>query len=164
MDGTDLHRSLQHCDFRDFAGAELGYSWLSAPPYHLVDASILVQRWGDDPIREHIPHVLLGDGEPKLIRTSVDDVVSARMRLRHAQTEGRPDPQLHHRLVPKLREFSSRFPAFEVVEARLRARYVPMGIKQSDCGLEEVNSGGSVGRSGGTLWREVIAPAFAIEL
>ena len=41
-----LWRGLATVDDLDFPDAALGHSWVIAPPYHVVDASLMVQRWG----------------------------------------------------------------------------------------------------------------------
>ena len=158
-----LWRGLATVDDLDFPGAALGHSWVVAPPYHVADASLLLQRWGSDPIREYIPSAFLIEGDYNPVTPDMSDVVSARVRARHAERQGRPDPELHHRLEPRLREFGRSFPALDAMRDDLRLRYVPVAIRQTDVPLELINTEGRVGRPAIEVWREVIAPAFGVE-
>ena len=160
VDSLKIVRHLHIVDEKDFPDAALGHSWIAAPPYLIVDASMAEQHWGRDAIKAHIPPVILADGVARTIRPTVDDVVSDRVQNHFAARERRHDTQLHHRLEPRLKSFGSDFPAHEVAEGELRLRYVPVAIRMSDCPLEEINAGGSIGRPALEIWQEVVAPAF----
>ena len=157
-----IWRGLATVDHRDFPNAVLGHAWVSAPPYVVVDATVLLQRWGDDPIVKYLPPVLVSEN-PRRTSPSVDDVVSASKREEYFRAEGRADGQLHFRLEPNLVRFGTLFPASEIQAVNLKARYVPTAISMTDVPLEQINVEGKVGRSGAAIWKDVIAPAFDVK-
>ncbi len=157
-----LWRGFATCDDVDFEGGVQGHSWVVAPPYGIVDASLILQRLAGDPIQRFVPATLLCDTELKIVTPDVTDVVSARRREQFARQDGRFDSQLHHRLEPRLRKFGQSFPAVELTKGELRLRYVPIAIRQTDVPLEQINSEGRVGRPAINIWRETIAPAFGV--
>jgi hypothetical protein len=154
----DLWRGQSMCDFPDFPGAELGHAWVVAPPFVVVDPTVRLQNPAGDPMNAFIPPIVAVEDAP-LIRPTVDDVVSAELRAQYARQESRADSQLHHRLVPQLREFSREFPSREVRHGDLTMRYVPSGVRVSDVPLEEINGAGDK-LSGDEVWNEHVAPAF----
>lgn len=104
------------------------------------------------------PPVVTVEDAP-LIRPTVDDVVSAQLRAQISHHEGRVDSQLHHRLVPQLRDFSREFPSREVRYGDLTLRYVPAAVRISDVKLEEINGGGDK-LTGAEVWNDHVMPAF----
>lgn len=155
----DFWRGQSMCDIPDFPGAELGHAWVVAPPFIIVDSTIRLQNPTGDPMNAFIPPIVTVEDAP-LIRPTVDDVVSAELRADYARREGRVDSQLHHRLVPQLREFSREFPSREVRHGDLTLRYVPSGVRVSDVPLEEINGAGDR-LSGDEVWNDHVAPAFS---
>jgi hypothetical protein len=151
------------CDDVDFEDGMPGHSWVVAPPYSIVDASLMLQRLDGDPMQPLVPASLLCDTNFKLVRPDITDVVADRVREYYAARERRYDPQLHYRLEPRLRQFGQTFPAMEVAVGELQLRYVPTAIRLTDVSLDLINSEGKVGRPGIDIWRETIAPAFGIE-
>ena len=152
-----LWRGLHSIDYADFPGAALGHAWVCAPPYFIVDASVALQKWGTDPIRNHIPLYIL-DHIGVRTKPTVTDVVSATIRAQFALTEGREDQNLHYRLESRLRDFGRCFPAVKISAGSLSAKYIPAAITQSDVDLDKINEGGSIGRTGDELWRDVVKP------
>jgi hypothetical protein len=157
-----IRRSLHTIDVRDHPDAVLGHAWVCAPPFFVVDASLALQHWTGTAMAGHVPAVVLADESAPVIRPTVEDCASIRVRERHAAMEGCHDPRLHLRLDPRLATFGGRFPAREVALGTLRVRYVPVAIKQPDVELERVNGSGRKGRSGATIWADEIAPAFGM--
>lgn len=155
-----LWRGLQVIDDPDFPNAALGHAWVVAPPYKIVDASIALQRWAGDLMAEYVPPYVLVENDARIVRPEVTDIVSMPVQAKYAASEGRVDPDLHHRLQPGLKLFGRYFPALETITATLRLRYVPVAVSVSDVPLEEINSEGSSGRSGAAIWTEVVAPLF----
>ena len=132
---------------RTFPGAALGHAWVCAPPYFIVDASVALQKWGTDPIRNHIPLYILDDIGVRT-KPTVTDVVSAPIRAQFALAGGREDQNLHYRLESRLRDFGRCFPAVKITSGSLSAKYIPAAITQSDVDLDKINEGGSIGRTG----------------
>jgi hypothetical protein len=158
-----LWRGFATCDDVDFDGGTPGHFWVVAPPYSIVDASLILQRLEDDPIQPVVPATLWCDTDFKIVTPDITDVVAASVRDKYAAREGRYDPQLHYRLQPRLRQFGEAFPALEVTKGELQLRYVPIAIRLTDVPLELINSEGKVGRPAIDTWRETIAPAFGIK-
>jgi hypothetical protein len=158
----DLWRGLHIFDDPDFPGAELGHVWVVAPPYRIIDTSISLQSWTGDSMRDFVPRYLLVEAGAVTVNPTADSVVSAKVRARYAREEGRADPQLQHRLYPRLRHFGRDFPALETTVGELRIRYVPVAIRQTDVPLELINSEGTAGRPAIDIWRDEVAPAFGL--
>ncbi len=157
-----LWRGFATCDDIDFEGGLAGHTWVVAPPYRIVDPSLILQHFDGDPIQPFVPATLLCSTDFKAVTPDVSDVVAARVRKRHALREGRFDPRLHHRLEPRLRQFGQMFPTREVANGELLLRYVPIAVRLTDVPLELINTEGKVGRPAIDIWREVIAPAFGV--
>ena len=155
----NIRRGLHIVDHRDFPDAALGHAWVCAPPFHVVDTTAALQRWGTDPIRDYIPQVILDD-VGRRARAKVDDVVSASMRQEIAMCEGYSDPDLHHRIQPNLRDFGRNFPATQATIGSLEIKYIPIAIRQENVALEEINTAGGIGRTGRQLWEDVVKPEF----
>ncbi len=155
----NLWRGQCMCDTPDFAGAELGHAWVVAPPFEIVDPTIRLQNPPGDAMNTYTPSIVAVENT-SLTRPTIDDVVGAELRASYAQREGRIDMQLHHRLVPQLKEFSRNFPSREVRIEELKLRYVPAGVRISDVVLEEINGAGDR-LTGAQVWNDYIAPAFS---
>lgn len=155
----ELWRGQSMCDLPDFPGAELGHAWVVAPPFVIVDGTVRLQNPAGDPMNAFIPPIVAVE-DASLIKPTVDDVVSAQLRSRIAQDEGRLDSQLHHRLVPHLKDFSREFPSREVRFGNLALRYVPAGVLISDVELEDINGAGEK-LTGAEVWNDHVAPAFS---
>lgn len=159
----DLRRCLHTIDRKDFPDAVLGHAWVCAPPFFVVDASLALQHWSGTPMADFVPPAVVADGAAApVVRPTVKDCVSVEVRTWHAEREGRLDDRLHHRLEPRLAGFGGRFPAREVQLNRLQVRYVPIAIRQTVEQLELVNAGSGKGRSGLSIWNDVVAPAFEL--
>ncbi|MBS0503643.1 hypothetical protein ACQKJZ_01510 [Sphingomonas sp. NPDC019816] len=156
---ADLWRGQSMCDLSDFPGAELGHAWVVAPPFMIVDGTVRLQNPAGDPMNRYTPAIVAVE-HTTMVKPTVDDVVSAQLRARIARDEGREDPQLHHRLVPNLKDFSRNFPSSEIRYGELVLRYVPAGVRISDVGLEQINGAGEKLR-GDEVWNDHVAPAFA---
>lgn len=154
----DLRRAQCICDYQDFANAEVGHAWVVAPPFLIVDSTAHLQNPSDDPINDFIPSTIAVEDARKF-SAKVDDIVSDRVRARHAQQEGRWDSKLHERLLPGLREFNRSFPSHEVRYDNLTLRYVPVGVAISDVPLDQINTVGE-GPSGEDVWNEHVVPAL----
>lgn len=157
-----IRRSLHTIDVRTHSDAVLGHAWVCAPPFFVVDASLALQHWNGTAMADYVPAVVLADETAPVIRPTVEDCVSVKIRDHVAAVEGGRDPRLHFRLEPRLATFGGRFPAREVGLGPLRVSYVPIAIKQPDVELERVNGSGRKGRSGATIWADEIAPAFGM--
>jgi len=155
----DLWRGQSMCDLSDFPGAELGHAWVVAPPFMIVDGTIRLQNPPGDPMNAFTPPIVAAE-HVTMVKPTVGDVVSAQLRAQIARDEGGEDAQLHHRLVPQLREFGRDFPSSEVRYDGLVLRYIPGGVRISDVGLEEINGAGEKLR-GEEVWNDHVAPAFA---
>lgn len=148
-------------DFQDFQDAVLGHAWVVVPPYGVVDATVCLQYWGDDPITQLLPE-FVAEETMRRIAPDVSDVVSWRMRNSISQMDEFLDPQLHLRLEPDLLKFGMDFPAVQISDGPLNMRYVPMTIYISDGPLETINAEGFIGRNGGQIWDQVVGPAFEV--
>lgn len=151
--GQDIWRGLATVDFPAFEGAELGHAWITAPPFMIVDPTVELQNEPGDPINPFVPRFIAVE-EATIARPDLTDIVSAEMRQAYFLREGRIDPNLHHRLEPRMREFGRNFPALETRHNALLLRYVPLGVRMSDTPLEEINSEGT-GLAGIEVWGEV---------
>ncbi|MEM8575568.1 MAG: hypothetical protein AAGF48_13135 [Pseudomonadota bacterium] len=150
---------LHTVDRQDFPGAKLGHTWVCAPPFVVVDASIKRQRWSGDSIEPYIPSSILDDVGRKTKPTSVD-VISAEIRSELLLRRGSLPPSVIHEFEPNLRAFGKTFPATEIIVDQLTARYVPTASGLSDGAFEDINTNGTHGRDGREIWHDVIAPAF----
>jgi hypothetical protein len=159
--GKDIWRGLHTVDRRDFPGAKLGHTWVCAPPFVVLDASIKRQRWTGDIIEPYIPFIILDEVGRKTKPTPID-VVSAEIRAQLMARSGSLPANIIYELEPNLRAFGETFPATEIVVDQLTARYVPTAAALSDGTFEDINTGGSHGRVGGDIWDNVIAPAFGL--
>jgi hypothetical protein len=148
-------------DFQDFQDAVLGHAWVVIPPYGVVDATVCLQQWGDDPITQFLPE-FVAEETVRCIAPDVSDVVSWRMRNSMSQMDEFLDPQLHLRLEPDLLKFGMDFPAVQIADGPLNMRYVPVEIFMSEGPLETINEGGVIGRTGGQIWDQVVGPEFDI--
>ncbi|MGA9657696.1 MAG: hypothetical protein WBQ60_01150 [Asticcacaulis sp.] len=157
----DLACGFYRHDFQDFEDAVLGHAWIVIPPYGLVDATVAVQQWGDDPIADYLPDYLAEEITPPIV-PDVSDVVSWRMRDSMSQMDEFLDPRLHLRLEPGLPIFAESFPAVSLRYGELDMRYVPISISLPEGPLEEVNADADIGRTGGQIWDQVVGPAFAV--
>ncbi|WP_209427605.1 hypothetical protein [Pararhodobacter sp. SW119] len=155
----DLWRGQCMCDTSDFAGAELGHAWVVAPPFEILDPTIRLQNPPGDAMNRFTPPIVVVEGA-SLIRPTIDDVIGAELRELYAQSEGRTDEQLHHRLIPHLKEFGRNFPSREVKIEELTLRYVPAGVRISDVVLEEINGAGDQ-LTGAQVWNDYVAPTFS---
>lgn len=140
-------------------GAEIGHSWVVAPPFVIVDPTVRLQNPPGDAINAYIPPIVAVEDAP-LIKPTVDDIVSAELREHFARREGREDSQLHHRAVPHLRAFGREFPSRQVTIGDLQLRYVPVAVRISDVPLEMINGAAETLR-GAEVWNDHVAPAFA---
>ena len=157
--GKKIWRGLHTVDRPDFPGARLGHTWVCAPPFIVVDASIKRQRWSGDAIYPYIPSIIL-DNHGRKTEPKPEDVISAEIRGKIMMTRGAVPEGVIHQLEPNLKSFSETFPATEIVVDELTARYVPTAANLSDGTLEEINGGGVKGRIGREIWLDVIAPGF----
>lgn len=156
-----IWRGLHTVDRQDFPGAKLGHTWVCAPPFVVVDASIKRQRWSGDSIEPYIPSSILDDVGRKTKPTSVD-VISAEIRFELLIQRGSLPSSVIHEFEPNLRAFGKTFPATEIIVDQLTARYVPTAAGLSDGVFEDINTSGSHGRDGREIWHDVIAPAFGL--
>jgi hypothetical protein len=159
VEHEELWRGQSMCDIPDFPGAELGHAWVVAPPFVIVDGTIRLQNPTGDPMNAYTPPIVAVENAP-LIRPTVDDVVSAQLRAQILHDEGRVDNQLHHRLVPQLKDFSREFPSREIRFDDLTLRYVPAAVRISDVGLEDINGAGDK-LTGAEVWNDHVMPAFS---
>mgnify|MGYP000023534362 FL=1 len=155
----DIWRGLHTVDRADFPGARLGHTWVCAPPFVVVDASIKRQRWAGDDIYPYVPSIILDDWG-RMTKPTPKDVISAEIRAEMMVARGAIPNGVIYQLEPNLKKFSETFPATEIVIDRLTARYIPTAANLSDGTLEEINSAGEIGRVGREIWSDVIAPAF----
>jgi hypothetical protein len=162
VNGGRIRRMFHSVDEPDFPGAALGHSWIIAPPYRIVDATISLQHWSGDEMGRFVPPFVLASEEAKKIRPVVKDVVSNKLRTEGAMM-GWSDSDLHYRLLPRLRDFGVTFPASEISQGRLTLRYVPVAIKQTDVPLEFINTKGGRGRPAIDFWHEKVVPEFSLE-
>ena len=146
-------------DFQDFQDAVLGHAWVVVPPYGVVDATVVLQQWGYDPITKYLPEYIAAE-DVRLIVPKVLDVLSWRYREYFSQLDGEFDDHLHLRLEPELLTFGTIFPAVEIDFDLLKVRYVAMQTFLSEGPLESINAGGVIGRNGGQIWDAEVAPAF----
>lgn len=154
---AEIWRGLHSIDHQDFPGAELGHSWVCAPPFMIVDASIRMQNWANQPIKAFLPSAVCAENT-QVVRPMVNDVVAARVREEYGMAEGRLDPNLHYRLEDGLRTFGSDFPARASTIGELIIRYTPLAIRLTDVPLFEVNGADGPGRDGREIWEQVIIP------
>jgi hypothetical protein len=160
VDDGRIRRVIHYFDEPDFPGAVLGHAWVIAPPYKIVDATIALQHWKGDDMRHYVPPYVLAIDEAKKIRPRVNDLVSKKIRQQTA-ANGWLDSDLHYRLAPHLKNFGIRFPAYEIVEKSLRLHYVPVGVRQTDVPLEQINVESAIGRPAIEFWREKVVPEFS---
>ncbi len=158
----NLWRGQAMRDVPDFHGAELGHAWVVAPPFVIVDGTIRLQNPVGDPMNAFIPPTVAVEDAP-LIKPTLDDVVSAELQALYQKREGQLDSRLHHRLEPKLNAFGRTFPSREVRFGDLALRYVPVAVRISDVGLEEINAAGEKLR-GDDVWNNHVAPAFTADV
>jgi hypothetical protein len=150
-------------DFEDFSGVVLGHAWLAAPPYEVIDPTVALQNWGNDPVVAFLPPYVAAD-KVHVFQPEVLDTLSLRMRDHYAATEGQLDDDLHWRLEPHLRDFLQIVPATSVDYGPLQIRYVPSRINLSPEPLELMSTDGGSGRTGRQIWEADIMPAFGLEL
>ena len=146
-------------DFQDFQDAVLGHAWVVVPPYGVVDATVVLQQWGRDPITKYLPEFVAAENIRPIV-PKVLDVLSWRYREYFSQLDGEFDDHLHLRLEPELLTFGTIFPAVEIDYGLLKVRYVAMQTFLSEGPLESINAGGVIGRNGGQIWETDVAPAF----
>jgi hypothetical protein len=164
VDNGRIRRMLHSVDKRDFEGAALGHAWVIAPPYVVADAVISLQHWKNDEMEKYIPnYVLATSAETRVIRPTVGDVVSNEIRAINLQSGGYKDSELHYHLEPRLRSFGLNFPAHEIQIGKLRLRYVPVAIRQTDVPLEDINTQSGRGRPAIEFWNEKIIPEFGLK-
>jgi hypothetical protein len=159
--GKNIWRGLHTVGRPDFPGARLGHTWVCAPPFIVVDASIKRQRWSGDAIYPYVPSIIL-DNHGRKTKPTPQDVISAEVRSEMMMTRGTIPDRMIYQLEPNLKTFSETFPATEIVVDELTARYIPTAAHLSDGTLEEINGGGDKGRIGREIWNEIIAPAFNV--
>ena len=157
----NIWRGLHTVDRADFPGARLGHTWVCAPPFVVVDASIKRQRWSGDVIYPYVPSIIL-DREGRKTKPTPQDVISAEIRAEMMAVQGSIPNSAIYQFEPNLKTFGEVFPATEIVVDQLTARYVPTAANLSDGTLEEINGGGASGRVGHEIWNDVIAPAFGL--
>lgn len=160
--GKNIWRGLHTVDHPDFPGARLGHTWVCAPPFIVVDASIKRQRWSGDAIYPYVPSVIL-DSHGRKTKPTPQDVISAEIRAEMMMARGAIPDGVIYQLEPNLKSFSKTFPATEIKVDELTARYIPTAANLSDGTLEEINGGGTKGRIGREIWNDVIAPAFDLK-
>lgn len=161
--GEGIWRGLHTVDRPDFPNARLGHTWVCAPPFVVVDASIKRQRWSGDAIYPFIPSVILDSAGHKTKPTPVD-VISTEIRAEMMAARGTISRNVIYQLEPNLQAFGETFPATEIVVDRLTARYVPTAASLSDGTFEDINGGGELGRVGREIWNDVIVPAFELDV
>ncbi|WP_299933016.1 hypothetical protein [uncultured Pelagimonas sp.] len=160
--GKNIWRGLHTVDRPDFPGARLGHTWVCAPPFIVVDASIKRQRWSGDAIYPYVPSIIL-DNHGQKTKPTPKDVISSEIRGEMMMVHGTiPDGVIYQR-EPNLKKFSETFPATEVMVDELTARYIPTAASLADGTLEEINGGGDKGRIGREIWNDVIMPAFNVK-
>jgi hypothetical protein len=152
----DLCCGFYRHDFQDFQDAVLGHAWVVIPPYGVVDATVALQQWGYDPIKQFLPPFVAAENTRRIL-PHVSDVVSWRLRSHYDFTDGYLDEALHLRLEPDLLKFGMDFPAVQIEDGPLNMRYVPLHIYMSDGPLETINENGEMGRSGKQIWDQVVA-------
>jgi hypothetical protein len=152
-----LRRDQCICDTADFPDREPGHAWVVVPPFVIVDPTIRLQNPDGDAMNEFLPPIIATDNSPP-IKPGINDIVSVELRREYARADGRVDKQLHHRLVPTLKEFNQDFPGRQVRTGELDMRYVPVHVLLSAHAIEEMNNAGQ-GMTGAQVWTYV-AQAF----
>lgn len=161
--GKNFWRGLHTVDRADFPGARLGHTWVCAPPFIVVDASVKRQRWSGDEIYPYVPSIIL-DNHGRKTKPTPQDVISTEIRGEMIMAWGTIPNGVIYELEPDLKKFSETFPATEILVDKLTARYIPTAAILSDGTLEEINGGSDKGRIGREIWNNVIAPAFNVDL
>lgn len=139
-------------DENEGSGFDTGHMWVIAPPYDVIDVTLHYQRWRGDDFQRRIPEIVLGDGLAS-IKARPQDVIAPELR---AQMPRNPD--LHFKVFPDQKRILEKFPAKQFVSGSTDIRYVPAGISFPDAPLEGVNSEGSAGVPGITIWTDDIVP------
>jgi hypothetical protein len=123
----------------------------------VIDATIGLQSWAGDDMEPYAPEiVMLEEKDAQTVVPDVTDMVSAKIRAKHARRAGgHQDPNLHHALRPDYQGYFDRFPASETHVGPLRLRYVPVAVRQTDVPLEQINEYGAKGRTGEQIWKEI---------
>jgi hypothetical protein len=145
-------RAFQTVDHRDFPGAVCGHAWVFAPPFHVVDVTIALQRW-DDEARPFVPAKVLTTFTSR-VQVEIEDVVAARLR---PQLRGSPlwgKRELVYEAEPELREMEGYVPAMDLRVGEAQLRYVPVATRLPDTDLEAMNTmSGCTGPTGAEVWR-----------
>lgn len=105
-------------DLKDFPGAMTGHMWIVAPPFHVVDLSIRLQRWQSREA-EHLPDAVL------------DDVASVRSPVPHlfGSDRIRPRPRRIEDMGASYEQLWSVCPTRVVQIPSAKITYQPDGIQ-----------------------------------
>ena len=116
--------------------AKTGHTWVFAPPFKVVDITLLMQGWNPRE-SEHIPAAIMAEQwEPA--QADIDDLMETELvDLIHRKTRRAPSMA---NLSPKLRQTMKKFPAFLVEINGLRIKYVPTQISAIDGTLERMRN------------------------
>jgi hypothetical protein len=153
----DISCGFYRQDFEDFPGVVLGHAWLVAPPFEIIDPTVVLQNWGGDPVVDFLPPYVATE-DVREFEHKVLDVVSWRLWEHYSTMEGAVDAQLHWRLEPHLRDLAKTIPAMATQAGPLEMRYVPSRIHLSLEPLELMTTDGAWGRTGAQIWEtEVMA-------
>lgn len=155
-----LRDTFQTIGFKRDPRNIIGHSWVCAPPYFIVDTTLVLQHW-NAPISPLIPSVVFADAQVPIIHAQAVDCVNEGVRAFFAKAEGWDDPYLHHRLDPRLAGFLRLFPARSVTTQDLRLRFVPVVIRQPSETLARIELVDD-GPTGRTIWNDVVAPSFGM--
>lgn len=159
-----IWRGMQTVDEQDFPGAVCGHAWVIAPPFHVVDVTIALQRWGDVE-RRFVPAKVVTTFTSRT-QVEFEDVVAPRLR---PQFQGSPlwgKRKLIYEVEPELREMETYVASMELREGGALLRYVPVATRLPDTGLEVMNTGaGCTGPTGAEVWRHCaeLVDALAVE-
>jgi len=160
-----LHQSFHALDFDPGPNSVTGHAWLCVPPYLIADASLAFQDWADAQMADVVPQVVLvDDTAATVIQPTVEDCAGEAFRNFRGRQLPLTGPELLHCLEPRFAAFGQRFPAHEVALGELTVRYVPVVVRLPSLRLEHINLETEWGRSAITIWNDVVAPAFGLQL
>lgn len=116
--------------------AKTGHTWLFAPPFRVVDITLLMQGWNRRESK-HIPSVILIE-RWEAAQADTDDLMERKLSELIYRTTGRAPSMAS--LSPQLVQTMRKFPAFFITINGTRIKYVPTQVSAMDGTLERMRN------------------------
>ena len=141
-------------DEGDFVAA---HAWICAPPFKVIDLTILQQEHSSEQ-NKYVPDFVVAE-DAEMSVGSVEDVIAPEITL-SLRSNGVPKNRMFEAINPSLVKFFEVFPAWEVETEGMKLKYIPTAITAPDRGLDGMFGISEEGRTGVEIYEQLVTPAL----